>query len=300
MKKKRVLCLLLALSIYCSLMVPALAADGDETAQSADWEATYPRVESSSSVTAAPGADEIADDELKVDPAAVNTITTAADGYSTGMTTTLTGTIKATQLKVTVPAAVFFILDPTKQKGDDPTDQVIQPDFQIINSSLVPIYARVKKVTVTGAHLVDKTERLKSTKTLMFGFKSKGSITTLTQPSDWLNDRKDNNSTGGNNVDSNGDLTGTYLLTTDRGRIEALKYDSAQAKEVPGTLDMQIYARAYIGWEAQETFTVTPTIVVSVVPFTATSSANLEEDMTVPEDESPIPEEETTTPEIGE
>lgn len=177
-----------------------------------------------------------------------------------GTQTTLTGTIAVTQVSVTVPASASFILDPTIDPSSggsaDPDAQVKQPKLEIENASLVPVYVKISNVdvaNVTGSkpQLVQVDTNLKTTdNTMMFSFKQKDEVTDFSTQTDWL--------TEGAWTD---DTTAPYLINSNRGRIEPAT-STASTK-----IEMQICAQTYAGWSADDSFTITPTLVVAAKPF---------------------------------
>lgn len=234
MRKKRFLSMAMAAWMAAAMAVPAFAAD--------------PSV---SKPANASGPTEL---------------TVGKDGIATeGVTATLTGTISATHINVTVPSNVPFSLDPTiaisgSGVKNPVTDQVTTypESVQIINSSVVPVYAKISSVkaedkdkkdnTITLTNKTSDVEDTSKQKYIMFGFKKKGDITDFNTPGDWL---------------GNGSQSALYPLSKDGGRMEAVDTKTPNAN----ILEMQVYAYAKYGWYMDETFTITPTIVVSAKPF---------------------------------
>ena len=184
--------------------------------------------------------------------AAGESSTTLAEEGST--TTTLNGTIAASKLVVTVPQNITFSIDPTIE-AETTTSQIVQPDVKITNGSIVPIYARISSVAVSqtaegkdDVNLVNTTGALSGAKTMMFGLKSPA-ITDFTNSADWL---------------VRGAQSGSYLLSAD-GKLAANDNKDDGADE----LLIMICGQAGAGWSAGDTFTLTPTIVVSAKPFTS-------------------------------
>lgn len=178
------------------------------------------------------------------------------------VSTELVGTIKATQLVVTVPTAVFFVVDPTEKHTDDngnelPTNQVTMPmdengnqvKFVIQNSSVVPVYVNIKSVSASRVELVNAPSLLqdRQKKRMMFALGETGTTKRYNTPTDWLlsttTDYPLNSSTG--------------------GRIESVTRTNGE--ETPGEMELTIFARADLGWEDGDVFTVTPTFVVTVM-----------------------------------
>ncbi|WP_343207985.1 hypothetical protein [Anaerolentibacter hominis] len=164
--------------------------------------------------------------------------------------TTFNGTIKATQIKVTVPTAVAFDIDPTKEATATNT-QITQPDgITITNKSAVPIWVRVTNIAASsGVTLVDNATALSAAKSLMFGLKTT-SPTDFSTAADWLK---------GGDASGVGTITGNYYIN-DGSALDASTADSADG----GALTMKICGQTKYGWKAADTFTVTPTFTVSV------------------------------------
>lgn len=165
-----------------------------------------------------------------------------------GSSTTLTGTIKATQLKVTMPGGgISFGIDPTVD-AKTPTTQITGcPDFTISNGSVVPVYAKIASVTTdstSGVRLVQKESSLGgegNDRTVMLGFKAVDAITDFNTEADWL---------------STDNLATHYTLDGNGGLIAA-----------GGTMNLTVYGQLQQGWKAEETFVVTPVIIISATPF---------------------------------
>lgn len=173
-------------------------------------------------------------------PALATNLTDPSAASTTGANTTLTGTIAATKINVTVPATVAFTLDPTIT-ASTVTDQIIAPsNIEIKNDSVVPVYAKVTAVAVTGGvTLVTDTSSLNTDKAAMLSFKETGKVTDFTTAADWMT--------------TSVSTSAPYALNAADGRIEA-----------GNTMTMQICGQSQQGWQAGDTFTVTPTVVVSV------------------------------------
>lgn len=178
--------------------------------------------------------------------------TLAADNVSGSVTTTLEGVIKPTQLKVTVPTDIpFDISGGINVAGSrDVTGQITnRPEtLQIINESIIPVYVYITNVKVSdGLTLVRSEDGLSNDRSLMLGFREKNTVHNFKLPSDWLQE---------------GAAETPYFLNENGGRISAgIQTDSGTQ---PGVMDLEIYGQLGEGWTASETFTVTPTYVVSV------------------------------------
>lgn len=211
---------------------------------------------------------------LSMGISAMATQVTAPSGTAS---TELEGTIKATQLVVTVPANVQFQIDPTKDASADPTAQVTQPTIEILNSSVVPVYVNINKVQAQDVKLVDDASDLEdhTQKNLMFALGEKGTSKSYTTASDWL---METTSTGG--------TTAYALNSTTNSKIAAVTKSSGA--ETPGKMELSIFARAELGWEAEDTFTITPTFVVTVVEPSVPVSANEASLQPAKDEETPV------------
>lgn len=162
-------------------------------------------------------------------------------------TTNLVGKIVATQLKVTVPTKITFDIDPTIEvKGTiDVTRQLTNKpsNIEIVNESLVPVYVKINNISVTGgANLVNKEADLSGNKTVMFAYKKTGTVSDFNTEADWL--MLDISSSN------------IYALSNDGGKIDVPSSSNNK-------LTMEMYAQTINGWAAGDSFTITPTIVVS-------------------------------------
>lgn len=178
------------------------------------------------------------------------------NSLSGSATAELKGTIKATNLVVTVPSNIPFFIDPTVEASPSGTDdvkaQITAPegDIKITNNSVVPVYAKISKVEQDGVTLVDAESSLTTTnKSAMLGIKKAGDISNFNTQTDWLTEGTDL----------------SYYLGGTNGKIGA-NGDS----ENKNTLTLEVCGQAGAGWAANDTFTVTTTIVVSVTAPTGT------------------------------
>lgn len=215
MKSKKILSLLLALSMTAALSVPAFA--GELTA-----------------------------------PETATTYDSNEKDDGDGVQTEITGHIMVTQLKVTVPTAVAFNIDPNAEITSG-TSQVKAAESKITNNSLVPVYTKISAVDVdtdiSGATLVDQEVSLTTSKTVMLGYKKE--TCDLDTQSDWLMEDRDFDK----------DL---YLLNSEKGKIAASE-DGTTGVD----MELTVSAATRVGWAAGNKFKVTPTIVVSAKEFTA-------------------------------
>lgn len=163
-------------------------------------------------------------------------------------TAELKGTIKATNLVVTVPSNIPFFIDPTVEASPSGTDnvkaQITAPvgDIKITNNSVVPVYAKISKVEQDEVTLVNAKNSLATTnKSAMLGIKETGDISDFNTQTDWLTTS-----------------TTDYYLSSNNGFI------GATGDSENNTLTLEVCGQAGAGWAADDTFTVTTTIVVSV------------------------------------
>lgn len=168
---------------------------------------------------------------------------TAATAPGNSVQTDLVGKIVATQLKVTVPTRITFDIDPTVNVSSpaNVTGQLtnVPENIEITNGSLVPVYAKINKVEVTGeVTLVNNENDLTTSKSVMFAYKEKNKVQDFNTAADWLMTTVSDSA--------------PYELNSDGGKIAAGE-----------KLTMQMCAQTIKGWEAGESFTITPTIVVS-------------------------------------
>lgn len=267
MRRKQPWALLLALSLTATLALPA----GAETYQNG---MTYQDIDMETGLVGNPVGIDQEDGADKLNGAQA----TDGDQATWGTETELVGTIQATQLKVTVPARVYFNLllnvGMDLASTEDPTIQVVQPEVTIQNHSLVPVYGWVDSVVLkenpqNSSMLTDNEHKgsgikyslttdpaeLTKTKKMMFGFKAVNGISDLSHPDQWLLE-------GAQSARGTEEDPFYYPLKGANGRIEA--YSTATGQ--PGKIKMQVYARSQAGWHAGDDFTVVPHILVSVLP----------------------------------
>lgn len=180
-------------------------------------------------------------------------------------TTELHGTIAATQIKVTVPTNIAFTIDPTVE-AEAPRTQISAGTADITNESLVPVYVAVSEVSVdeeSGVVLVQTEDDLEEDKTVMLAYKQEDEVKDFDTEDDWLVE---------------GDLD-YYPINSQRGRIAARTLTTEDedgeplltAQEKGTTVTVEVSGKTINGWHADDTFTVTPVIVVTVVAPEPTS-----------------------------
>lgn len=192
---------------------------------------------------------------------ASGSIDVAATGAASP-SSTITGTIHATTLKVTVPTVVAFDIDPgatagvTKDATTQKRGQYTSPaNYTIKNYSAVDVYGYVSKVEVEGVTLVDQTSALKKTA----GKTGAGEISAMVG----LCDKDEGMSLGNRNAWLMADATKYYAFNkTARGKLAAS--ENAPTDE-GGTATMYIYGAVKNGgWAENDSFKVKPTFKISV------------------------------------
>lgn len=185
-------------------------------------------------------------------------------GTTPNQASTITGTIHATTLKVTVPTVVAFNIDPGATKGTTGTGQkrgqfTSPAGYTVTNYSAVDVYAFVSGVTSADATLVNAEGSLKKTpgKTgasdvaVMVGLGDKDGDMSLTDASDWLTSAVSDTKT-----------TRYYAFKkADKGKLAASADASAGT---PGEVaTMKIYGAVNSGgWAENDSFKVVPTFKI--------------------------------------
>lgn len=191
-----------------------------------------------------PSAAFAADEPTATIPGSANV--TAPDGSADS---TLTGTIKATTLSVSVPTAATFNVDPGKAVAAGADGQFTSPsNYTITNASVVPVYAYVSKVTATGVALTDDKAQVSKASTaggddakIQFAVKD-AAPADFDTAADWLTTS-----------------TAKYYAfnAATKGKLEA-------GSDTPQTATMAFYGQAPSeNWTNGQTFTVTPTFTVT-------------------------------------
>lgn len=197
------------------------------------------------------------------DPAAP---TTPKDmtGTAPSQASTITGTIHATTLKVSVPTVVAFNIDPGAAKGTTGTGQkrgqfTSPANYTVTNYSAVDVYAFVSGVTSPDATLVNAEASLKKTPGLlntanvsvMVGLGDKDAEMALSDQADWL-------------TTSVGDTKTTRyyaLKKADKGKLAASTDAASNAAGESAT--MKIYGAVKSGgWAENNSFKVVPTFKI--------------------------------------
>ncbi len=236
MRAKKLTALTLTLALAASLGLPALAAPGVSSSQ----------------------------------------VTKTLTNNSATTDTVITGTIVATQLKVTLPLTISFDIDPTKANtaaGAVCNNQITQPaNLTITNNSVVPIWVRVSGVS-TAAVTGGRAPTLTQTETdvtgttatsdlkMMFALKDEFSAPAdFKTASDWI--------TAGtltsNKYYLNTKKTGGTALAADyAGRLEQAGTTTATSNGTKDSVTFKLYGQINRGWQVGDSFKITPTFTVS-------------------------------------
>lgn len=162
---------------------------------------------------------------------------------------TITGTITATKLSVSVPTTAAFTIDPTITATDDTAGITAQltnvpTNYTVTNKSVVPVYAYISGCTVTKAGttagdptLVNATSGLSTDYAVMFAVKDADS-----KPADFK-------------------TSGDWLTTTP-GKYYAIK-DNGKLAAKTGAATMSFYGQTTSGWSNGDSFTVVPTFTIT-------------------------------------
>ena len=215
MKTKKLTALALTLALAASLGLPALAA---------------PSVSSSQ-------------------------VTKTLTNNSATTDTQITGTIVATQLKVTLPLTISFDIDPTKANtaaGAVCNNQITQPaNLTITNNSVVPIWVRVSGVSTAAANNLKMMFALKDEFSAPADFATASdwmTASTLTSNKYYLNTKKSG---------------GTALAADYVGRLEQAGTTTVTANGTKDSVTFKLYGQINRGWQVGDSFKITPTFTVS-------------------------------------
>ena len=194
------------------------------------------------------------------DPVPAGSKTLEAAGTSDS---TITGTITATKLSVSVPTTAAFTIDPTIEATDPSTQLTDVPtNYIVTNASAVPVYAYISDCTIAKAGatagnptLVDKTADLATDCAVMFAVKDAASAPSgFDTEGDWL--------TG----------AGTYYAfnAATHGKLAA-KSAADKASDGSNAATMSFYGQTTTGWSNGDTFTITPTFTIATTDTGAAS-----------------------------
>lgn len=189
-----------------------------------------------------------------LDTSTTSTPTTVAGGTDS----TLTGKIKVTTLSVSVPTAATFNVDPTVAATDASSQFTSPTNYTIVNKSVVPVWAQISNVTVTGnstaggaVALTKKTADVTGT-TMQFGISdvvdAASADLALGTEDNWL-------AAGAQTYDAFNKAEKSKLTakdaTADGGDDQATMY-------FYGKVD-----NTYAGWADGDSFTIKPTFTIS-------------------------------------
>lgn len=169
--------------------------------------------------------------------------------------TQITGTIVATQLKVTLPLTISFDIDPTKANtaaGAVCNNQITQPaNLTITNNSVVPIWVRVSGVSTAAANNLKMMFALKDEYSAPADFATASdwmTASTLTSNKYYLNTKKSG---------------GTALAADYVGRLEQAGTTTVTANGTKDSVTFKLYGQINRGWQVGDSFKITPTFTVS-------------------------------------
>ncbi|MBS5065783.1 MAG: hypothetical protein KHZ58_18685 [Hungatella hathewayi] len=198
--------------------------------------------------------------------------------------TELVGSIKATQLKVTLPLKAAFDIDPGKigdvsaigTKAVNVAMGLQSANYKITNESAVPVWVYISGISagssITGGlgasaktpGLINDTGALESAdRNLMIAIKDKAKFTDASKvPTTSTVNTKDGfwlttASVTGKNYYLDDDGTGS---TAKKGKL-----DAAGTTGGTSSIDLEVFALTKKGWTAEDKFAITPTFTVSVV-----------------------------------
>lgn len=197
-----------------------------------------------------------------------------ADGALSGDTNTdVTGTIKATNVKITVPTKSAFNLNPWVDAAK--TDAQIEnpTNFELSNYSPFPVFAKVSKVavaaptsaTVTAVNLVASTDALTKNGDVLLALSSESAA-----PTDYTTANGFKAMTAGQDQSYFTDAAATGKIEKGTGEKEA-----DGSFKTPSKMTMKFYGQAFDdgenGWQAGDSFVLTPTFTVSLKSFSASA-----------------------------
>lgn len=172
---------------------------------------------------------------------------------------TLTGKIKVTTLSVSVPTAATFNVDPTVEATDASSQFTSPTNYKIVNKSVVPVWAQITNVTVSGtstgadAVALTKTSTSVADTTMQFGISDETDAASsadlaLATEGNWL---------------ASGAQTYNAFNKTDNGKLTA-KDTTENGGDDEAT--MYFYGQVdntYAGWADGDSFTIKPTFTIT-------------------------------------
>lgn len=190
---------------------------------------------------------------------ALDASTTSADSTAAGgADSTLTGKIKVTTLSVSVPTAATFNVDPTVAATDAGSQFTSPTNYTIVNKSVVPVWAQISNVAVTGNSTAGSAVALTKRSADVTGTTMQFGISDITDASsaDLALSTEDNWLVAG---------AQTYNAFN-KGENSKLAAKDATADGGDDQATMYFYGKVdntYAGWADGDSFTITPTFTIS-------------------------------------
>ena len=194
------------------------------------------------------------------DNAGFETSTEVADGDA--VTSTITGSVKVSNLNVTVPITAAFDIDPMKEITNGLSQISGQStNYTITNNSPLPIYVSVSGVSIqkvsvadsaTTPALVNKKDNLNAKGAVMFAVKDGAAgapVPSLDTEGDWM--MADSIST-----------SAKYELNAKKGKLEQ-KPLVDNAGDTSNTMTMKVYCATKNGWGSGDSFAVKPLFYIT-------------------------------------
>ena len=180
-----------------------------------------------------------------------STVAVAGDTPST-----ITGTITATKLSVSVPTTAAFTIDPTIEAAAVDSQLTDLPDnYTVTNESAVPVYAYISSCSINKGvgmsgdpTLVTATSGLSDDYAVMFAVKDAASKpANFSTADDWLTT-----------------APGTYYAfnADGHGKLATQKAATA-AGDTSNAATMSFYGQTTTGWSNGDTFTIVPTFTIA-------------------------------------
>ena len=171
---------------------------------------------------------------------------------------TITGSVKVSNLNVTVPITAAFDIDPM-QEITDGTSQISgqSTNYKITNNSTLPIYVSVSGVTIekvsvadstTTPALVNKKDDLNAKGAVMFAVKDKeAAAPALATAGDWMMGTISTAS--------------KFALNTSNGKLEQKPLSGTD--DATNTMTMKVYCATKNGWGSGDSFAVKPQFYIT-------------------------------------
>lgn len=200
------------------------------------------------------------------DNAGFETSTEVADGDA--VTSTITGSVKVSNLNVTVPITAAFDIDPMQEITSGLSQISGQStNYTITNNSTLPIYVSVSGVSIqkvavadsaTTPALVNKKDNLNAKGAVMFAVKDGAAgapVPSLDTEGDWM--MVDAISTGAK-----------YELNATNGKLEQKPLNGTD--DATNTMTMKVYCATKNGWGSGDSFAVKPQFYITATAPAAT------------------------------